>query len=133
RKRELLDLLWAGDIPALIARLKAEARHGCKRSIAKKATGYFLGNAHRMQYATFKANAILCGSGIVESAIRRVINMRVKSAGSFWHKEKAEAMIFLRAKLLYGRWHHLLHSWKRDLKDEFTAISADIHQPANHA
>ena len=68
-----------------------------------------------------------------KSAIRRVINLRVKSAGSFWKEEKAQTMIFLRAKLLYGRWHHLVHSWKRDLKDEFSAILAEINPSAQHA
>lgn len=133
RFAELKDLLWQGDIDTLAKRLKAEARHGCKRAVAKKAREYFLDNAHRLQYADFEANAIPRGSGIVESAIRRVINLRVKSAGSFWLQEKAQTMIFLRAKLLYDRWHHLAHSWKRDLKDEFAAISADIYPIAQPA
>lgn len=130
RQRELKDLLWQGRIDELAERLKAEARHGRKRAVAKKAREYFLENAHRLQYANCEAKAIPRGSGIVESAIRRVINLRVKSAGSFWLQEKAQTMIFLRAKLLYGRWHHLVYSWKRDLKDEFSAISAKIYPSA---
>ncbi|MCP4750053.1 MAG: hypothetical protein GY866_04120 [Proteobacteria bacterium] len=43
------------------------------------------------------------GSGTVESAIRRVINLRVKSAGMFWKRENAEKMIFLRSIVLTGK------------------------------
>src|SRR5690606_9606714 len=74
RRQELLDLLWQGKIRKLTDRLTAEAAKGHKRAVAKKAREYFLNNAHRLQYATFKAKAIPRGSGIVESAIRRVIN-----------------------------------------------------------
>jgi len=42
-------------------------------------------------------------------------------------------MIFLRAKLLYGRWNHLRHSWKRDLKDKFHAILGNFDQVDHHA
>jgi hypothetical protein len=123
RQRELLDLLWHGRIRELADRLQAEAAPGGKRAVARKAREYFLDNAHRLQYARFKAAAIPRGSGIVESAIRRIVNLRVKSAGSFWLRAKAETMIFLRAKLLYGRWHHLVHAWQRDLKVAFTALA----------
>lgn len=44
------------------------------------------------------------GSGAVESAIRRILNLRIKAPGSFWTPEAAETMIFLRSKLLYHRW-----------------------------
>ena len=57
-----------------------------------------------MQYRIFRANRVLCGSGCVESAIRRVINQRIKSAGSFWKKERAEYFLFLPSQLLSGRW-----------------------------
>lgn len=45
-----------------------------------------------------------CGSGCVESAIRRVINLRLKAPGSFWTPEMAECFLFLRSQLLSGRW-----------------------------
>jgi len=43
------------------------------------------------------------GSGTVESAIRRVINLRVKGAGMFWKRENAEKMFFLRSLVLTGK------------------------------
>jgi hypothetical protein len=54
-----------------------------------------------------------CGSGCVESAIRRVINLRLKSAGSFWLKQVAEYMLFLRSALLSGRWKIFMTKFSR--------------------
>jgi hypothetical protein len=44
------------------------------------------------------------GSGAVESAIRRVINLRLKGNGIYWREENAEAMLVRRAAVLTGRW-----------------------------
>ena len=57
-----------------------------------------------MQYQNFKDSNIPCGSGCVESAIRRVINLRLKSPGIFWKKDMAELFLFLRSQLISGRW-----------------------------
>jgi hypothetical protein len=43
------------------------------------------------------------GSGAIESAVRRVINLRVKSNSTYWLRENAETMIRLRAWLKAGR------------------------------
>ena len=48
------------------------------------------------------------GSGPMESAIRRVINMRLKGPGIFWHEDTAEAMIMIRAYYKAQRWQELL-------------------------
>lgn len=58
-----------------------------------------------MTYAEFRRLKIPIGSGCVESAIRRVINLRLKSPGIFWKIETAESMLFLRNQLLSGRWN----------------------------
>ena len=48
------------------------------------------------------------GSGAVESAIRRVINLRLKGNGIYWREENAEAMLVLRAAVLTGRWQETM-------------------------
>ena len=109
RKKEKLDkqwrdLLWSGAIQGLrqeIDRLLSGRKH---KQALKKWQSYFAGNAQRMRYETFKEANIPCGSGSVESAIRRIINMRLKSAGTFWKRGMAEAFLFLRSQLLSGRW-----------------------------
>src|SRR5512142_1389561 len=48
------------------------------------------------------------GSGAVESAIRRVINLRRKGNGIYWREENAEAMLVLREAALTGRWQETM-------------------------
>jgi hypothetical protein len=59
-----------------------------------------------MDYATFRRRGMPCGSGAIESAIRRVINLRLKGNSIFWEEENAEAMLALRGLVLTGRWNH---------------------------
>jgi len=47
------------------------------------------------------------GSGAMESSIRRVINMRLKGAATYWLKENAEGMLMLRSYFKSGRWNML--------------------------
>ena len=100
------DLLWHGDIDALGQQIDQHIKGPKKRTQAlSKFENYFLENRHRMQYAAFKHLDLPTGSGCVESAIRRVINMRLKSPGIFWKRKTAEMMLFLRSTLLCGRWN----------------------------
>ena len=46
-----------------------------------------------MQYSAFERACIPVGSGAIESAIRRVINMRMKSNGMFWLEANAQGML----------------------------------------
>ena len=61
-----------------------------------------------MQYASFKAINAPCGSGAVESMIRRVVNLRMKGNAKFWLAENAEIMLLLRSYLKAGRFDDLL-------------------------
>jgi hypothetical protein len=54
-----------------------------------------------------------CGSGCIESAIRRVINLRLKAPGTFWTPEMAECFLFLQSQLLSGRWDTFIHNVAR--------------------
>ncbi len=102
--KEWKSLLWNGDIQGLYNGICKILKNKKKTQGLKKWRNYFKKNSKRMQYQTFKTNGIPTGSGCVESAIRRVINLRLKSAGSFWKKDMAEYFLFLRAQLLSGRW-----------------------------
>jgi len=57
-----------------------------------------------LDYATFRRRGLPMGSGAIESAIRRVINLRLKGNSIFWEEENAEAMLALRGLVLCGRW-----------------------------
>ncbi len=98
------ELLFSGKIEKIKEVLSSLLKRTKKRAMLKKWENYFLKNKSRMQYDNFKKKGIPTGSGFVESAIRRVINLRLKSAGTFWKKETAESFLFLRSQLLSGRW-----------------------------
>jgi hypothetical protein len=43
----------------------------------------------------------------MESAIRRVVNLRLKGPGIYWCHQTAEAMLMLRSYFKSGRWNML--------------------------
>ena len=66
------------------------------------------GSAGRLDYASFRQRGLPLGSGAIESTIRRVINLRLKSNAMYWLEENAEAMFVLRGLLLSDRWDETL-------------------------
>jgi len=73
---------------------------------------YFIthGLTHRrMDYSLSRNHHMPIGSGAIESAIRRVINMRVKSNAVYWIRDNAETIIRLRAWIKAGRAEELFH------------------------
>lgn len=62
------------------------------------------GEAGRLDYAKYKRRGLPSGSGAIESAVRRVINLRMKGNSIFWEEENAEAMLVLRGLVLSRRW-----------------------------
>ncbi len=96
-------LLWNGDLDALRQEVLPALR-GKKRKQARTALAHFDQHAERMRYDEFKQQGLPVGSGHVESAIRRVINLRLKAPGTFWKEPRAESFLFLRAQLISGRW-----------------------------
>lgn len=99
-------LLHAGKIEQLLAHLDDMAVGRRAKKVGKH-RDYFKHNAERMQYATCEATGIPTGSGAIESAIRCVINQRLKGCGKFWKERNAEAMILLRSYLKAERFDDL--------------------------
>jgi len=71
--------------------------------------------AGHMDYARFRRTGIPLGSGAIESAIRRVVNLRLKGCGLLWCEENAEGMLLLRATVLTGRWEESQDELRRRL------------------
>ena len=68
------------------------------------------GMAHRrMDYSLSRNSHLPIGSGAIESAVRRVINLRVKSNATYWLRENAETIIRFRAWIKAGRAEELFH------------------------
>jgi hypothetical protein len=66
------------------------------------------GLAERLAYGRFRRQGVPLGSGAIESAIRRVVNLRLKGNGMLWREENAEAALVLRAAVLSSRWDETL-------------------------
>jgi hypothetical protein len=105
--RRAKHLLHAGRIEALAQAIDAIAVGRCAKDV-REHREYFTRNAGRMQYMAFVAASIPTGSGMVESAIRRVINMRMKSNGMFWLEVNARGMLLLRSYLKAGHFDTLV-------------------------
>ena len=62
------------------------------------------GESGHLCYVKFTRRGLPLGSGAVESAIRRVVNLRLKSNGMFWSPENAESILHLRCQVLSTEW-----------------------------
>jgi hypothetical protein len=92
---------------AVFSLIKTSIRSICKGRKSKKLKAeknYFERNRKRMQYSTISSLGLPIGSGAMESAIRRVVNLRLKGASIYWIEETAEAMLLLRSFYKSGRW-----------------------------
>lgn len=102
----LKEQLWKGDIPKMKEILNTILPDLDKKPL--KPFFYFEKNQHRMKYGEFRKQKLPIGSGIVESGIRRVINLRFKCPSAFWNIENLEPLFYLRAAFLAGRWNILM-------------------------
>ena len=105
--------LYAGDIQGLLEAIEGLCVGRRAKDIAQH-RDYFARHAARMQYARFEQDKVPRGSGCVESAIRRVVNLRMKGNGTFWLEDSAEGMLLLRSYLKSGHFDTLI-DWSLSL------------------
>ena len=128
------SLLWKGDIQGLRSAVMQMARGRVRKKMLKRLE-YFETHACRMQYQSFKAQNIPQGSGCVESAIRRVINLRLKAPGTFWTSAMAEYFLFLRSQLLSGGWSIFMTHVARRRRSQWSDIqetASDLMPASQH-
>lgn len=108
--KKIKSALWNGDIK----KMKRLIRKGIPGVDLNKFNPYkyFAKNAKRIDYQSLKNSKKPKGSGVVESGIRRVINLRFKSPSSFWYPENVEKLIYMRGILLSGRWNIMINNKK---------------------
>jgi hypothetical protein len=99
-------MLKNGRSHEVVEAVKALYRRSRNKKL-KTERDYFVRNMNRMLYSEVAKEGLPIGSGSVESAIRRVVNLRLKGASLFWLKETVEAMLYLRAHYKSGRWNML--------------------------
>lgn len=96
-------LLKGGEINQAIGNLQMAAK-GSKSKLLQRELMYFVNNRKRLSYKEVAALKMPIGSGAIESAVRRVVNLRLKSPCIFWKEDTAEEMLLLRAYYKSGRW-----------------------------
>jgi hypothetical protein len=97
----------ADGVEVVMEELRALATTRRDKAIAR-ALRYVEAHAHRMRYVTLEARKLPIGSGQVESAVRRVINLRFKAPGSFWTETTVSGLMHLRAAFKAGRWDEVM-------------------------
>jgi len=102
--RDLRSFLAQGRVQVIVEQIRARIPGKITLEDVEKEIRYFERYRYRMRYRYFRRHKIPIGSGAVESAIRRVINLRLKAPGSFWREDTAEVFLYLRSQLVSGRW-----------------------------
>lgn len=108
--KKIKDALWNGKIK----KIEKLVKQGIPGVDLNKFNPYkyFVKNSKRIDYQTLKNNKKPVGSGVVESGIRRVINLRFKSPSAFWYPENVEKLIYMRGVMLSGRWNIMINNLK---------------------
>ncbi len=102
------ELLWQGKVNQVINECeRLRNRFPSAAAPAQSAITYFANNAHRMDYARFRQEGYLIGSGTVESACKQICTHRLKRAGARWSQEGARKTAKARAAWLSHDWHEL--------------------------
>ena len=99
-------LLMRGEVAQVITAVRDLCRGRNSKAI-RKHREYFTKNQNRMAYARLMALKLPIGSGAIESAVRRVVNLRLKGPSLFWCRASAEAILLLRSYYKAGRWNML--------------------------
>ncbi len=104
--RKHRGLLLKGHVGQVVEAVRQLCRGRRSKAVSTE-RNYFIRNQQRMDYPTMKTLSLPPGSGAVESAIRRVVNLRLKGPCIFWYRENAEKMLMLRSYYKAGRWNLL--------------------------
>jgi len=110
-KRQFEIWLWNGESDKIVEYCEAIFKR--KNDTVRRCITYLEKHISKTQYPDFKKLGLMCGSGIVESAIRRVINLRFKNAATFWYDSNVEKMYFLRAAVLSRRWDIVIQNLQK--------------------
>ena len=100
--------LWLSRTQAVIDACLALADHNAASEPATTAATYFQNNLARMDYAHFRKQGYLIGSGTVESGCKQIATMRLKRSGAQWLEDGARWVAKARAVWLSGTWQDVI-------------------------
>lgn len=109
--RRLRAALKRGQWEEVVEELEEARSTIClKRKELRREVAYLRkhGQAKRLNYGIYRYRRLPVGSGAIESAVRRVINLRLKGTSIYWKADHAEAVLQLRCALLSGRWDEVI-------------------------
>jgi hypothetical protein len=75
-----------------------------QREAIRREIGYFTRNRKRMQYAKFRAQGLMIGSGPAEAACKVVVGERLKCSGMRWSGPGADSVLAIRTRVLNRQW-----------------------------
>ena len=99
--------LWEGRIQDVIQACRPFLRWSASRPFVEKAITYYTNNEKRMDYARFRQQGYLIGSGTIESACKQIAAARLKCSGARWTLAGVIATAKARAAWLSKTWDHL--------------------------
>jgi hypothetical protein len=133
--RTLRHQLRAGRSREVVATLRAMAQTQPVDSQVWVEIEFLEKHEAHLRYDWFRYRGRPLGSGAIESAMRRVINLRLKGNGIYWREENAEAMLVLRAAALTGRWQETMEQVRaamaRDRHRDWQWAAPDIMAELN--
>src|SRR5271157_2530133 len=99
--------LWEGRIQDVIQSCRSLLAHTAARPWIEKAIHYYDHNEKRMDYAHFRQQGYLIGSGTIESACKQIAAVRLKRSGARWTLPGVIATAKARAAWLSNSWDSL--------------------------
>jgi len=99
--------LWEGRIQEVIQACRTFLRYTRARPFVEKAITYYTNNEKRMDYARFRQQGYLIGSGTIESACKQIAAARLKCSGARWTLAGVIATAKARAAWLSKTWNIL--------------------------
>jgi hypothetical protein len=100
------QLMWAGEIEALVAACRQLAAHSSS-DLIRTTANYFERHQARMSYAHFRQQGYQIGSGTIESAAKQIGMMRMKVPGAIWNEAHGRKVAKARAPYLSDSWQSL--------------------------
>lgn len=109
-QEELSRMLLERNGPQRVVDRLSTLAKGRRAKTVNKEIRYLKGHLDHMhtRYAEMRAAKVPIGSGVVESAVRRVLNLRFKSASRCWSIDHLLPLMYLRALLKSGHWDHAM-------------------------
>ena len=104
--RKMTAFLFSGDVESFEREVKALQKGSRSGSVLRTAGNYLLKHvrAGHMNYGEMRRRKFPIGSGVIESTIRRVVNLRLKGASVYWKESTANDMLLLRCLYKANRW-----------------------------